>query len=227
MNALKIFVFILLCATFASCGVSNRMTKGEQYAKFYEENPAVLLVMPPINNTTSVDAKEFLYTSISRPLVEKGYYVISPHLAMDIFKNESAYDAELFIDQDVSQFGQVFGADAVIFSEILTWKKVGVGIETDLKYTIKSTHTNEVVFERTCNFFLDLSVQNTGGGLVGALVAATATLINTAVTDNIVAARKCNSYVFQDLPRGKYDPLYQKDKEEDALDKELHRSINR
>ena len=140
-------------------------------------------------------------------------------------KQMSAYDAELFIDQDVSQFGQVFGADAVIFSEILTWKKVGVGIETDLKYTIKSTHTNEVVFERTCNFFLDLSVKSSGGGFVGALVAATATLINTAVTDNIVAARKCNSYVFQDLPRGKYDPLYQKDKEENALDKDLNLSF--
>lgn len=225
MKVLKILVFVLLCAAFASCGTQGRMTKGEQYAKFYEENPAVLLVMPPINNTTSVDAKEFLYTSISRPLVEKGYYVISPHLAMDIFMNESAYDSELFIDQDVSQFGRVFGADAVIFSEILTWKKVGIGIETDLKYTIKSTHTNEIIFERTCTFFLDLSVKNTGGGLVGALVAATATLINTAVTDNIVAARKCNSFVFEDLPYGKYAPLYQKDQEERALDKNLNRDL--
>ncbi|MBQ0129009.1 MAG: DUF799 family lipoprotein, partial [bacterium] len=93
MKTAKLLFFIVLCVTFASCGSSSSLTRGEQYSKFYEEKPLVILVMPPINNTTCVDAKEFLYTSISRPLVEMGYYVVSPHLAMDIFKAESAYDA--------------------------------------------------------------------------------------------------------------------------------------
>ena len=35
-----------------------------------EEKPITLLVMPPINNSTNVEAKDLLYTSISRPLVE-------------------------------------------------------------------------------------------------------------------------------------------------------------
>ena len=63
----------------------------------YEEKPVTLLVMPPINNSSNVEAKDLLYTSISKPLAEAGYYVISTMLAMDILKAESAYDAEMFV----------------------------------------------------------------------------------------------------------------------------------
>lgn len=221
MKTAKLLFFIVLCVTFASCGSSSSLTRGEQYSKFYEEKPLVILVMPPINNTTCVDVKEFLYTSISRPLVEMGYYVVSPHLAMDIFKAESAYDAEMFVEQNVGMFGQVFGADAVIFTTIDKWEKQGFGIETDISYVIKSTHTNEILFDRSCEYFLDCTVDSGNSSLVGQLISVTATLINTAVTDNIVAARKCNSFSLTDLPRGKYNPLYQLDQEEKALEKEM------
>lgn len=65
---------------------TQQLTRTQQYQKMYEEKPAVLLVMPPINNTNNVDAKELLYTSISRPLIEAGYYVIPPLLAMTCSK---------------------------------------------------------------------------------------------------------------------------------------------
>jgi hypothetical protein len=84
----------------------------------YEEKPITLLVMPPINNSTHVEAKDLLYTSISRPLIEAGYYVISPLLAMDVLKAESAYDSENFFEASLAQFNQFFGADAVVFSII-------------------------------------------------------------------------------------------------------------
>ena len=91
----------------------------------YEEKPVTLLVMPPINNSSNVEAKDLLYTSISKPLAEAGYYVISPLLAMDILKAESAYDAEMFVNGSLSTFHNYFGCDAVVFSEIKTWAKQG------------------------------------------------------------------------------------------------------
>ena len=88
----------------ASCGMISTVTRESQYAKMYEEKPLTLLVMPPINNSTNVEAKDLLYTSISRPLVEAGYYVISPLLAMDVLKAESAYDSELFFDAPLTRY---------------------------------------------------------------------------------------------------------------------------
>ena len=221
MKTIKLLIFIVTVVVFSSCGASKGITKGEQYMQLYEEKPLTMLVMPPINNTNCVDAKEFLYTSITRPLAELGYYVISPHLAMDIFKAESAYDAELFVDQNVGMFGQVFGADAVVFSIIDKWEKQGFGIETDIKYIIKSTHTDEILFERSCNYFLDLTVDTGNHSLVGELVSLTATMLNTALTDNIIAARKCNSLIFMDFPCGKYSPRYLQDMDESAMSKDL------
>jgi hypothetical protein len=196
----------------ASCGMISTVTRESQYAKMYEEKPITLLVMPPINNSTNVEAKDLLYTSISRPLVEAGYYVISPLLAMDVLKAESAYDSELFFDAPLTTFQNYFGADAVVFSIIDTWAKKGTGIETKIRYVIKSAYTNEILFDRSCDLYLDLSIDSGANGLLGALVDLAASAINTAATDHIKAARKANYYILSDIPRGKYSPDYMLDK---------------
>lgn len=216
MRRTVLMVVAALSMLFASCVAVD--TRESMYPKMYSEHPATVLVMPPINNTTNVEAKELLYTSISYPLIEAGYYVVSPHLAMEMLKAESAYDAELFIDKDASVFGRVFGADAVIFSVIDTWQKEGFGIRTNIHYIVKSTKTNEVLFERQCNLYLDLEKEHdkNDNSLLGSLIDLAASAIATATTDHIEAARKANYYIFKDIPRGKYSPDFDNDKEKAA-----------
>ena len=219
----RILYFVILCCMATSCGMWNTVTRESQYAKMYEEKPVTLLVMPPINNSANVEAKDLLYTSISRPLAEAGYYVISPLLAMDVLKAESAYDAEMFFDAPLSAFQKYFGADAVVFSVIDTWAKKGLGIQTKIRYVIKSAHTNEILFDRSCDLYLDLSIdsESNSKSALGALIDLAASAINTAVTDHIVAARKANYYILRDIPRGKYSPEYMQDKEMVAEDKDV------
>lgn len=218
----RIIYFILACCLVSSCGMMSTVTRGSQYAKMYEEKPITLLVMPPINNSTNVEAKDLLYTSISRPLIEAGYYVFSPLLAMDILKAESAYDAELFFESSLEAFNSYFGADAVVFSVIDKWAKKGLGIETKIRYMIKSAYTNEILFDRSCDLYLDLSVNSTSSyGLLGALVDLAASAINTAVTNHIVAARKANYFILGDIPRGQYNPDHMLDKEVSAGQKDI------
>jgi hypothetical protein len=197
------------------------VTRESQYAKMYEEKPVTLLVMPPINNSTNVEAKDLLYTSISRPLAEAGYYVISPLLAMDILKAESAYDSENFFDASLTAFNNYFGADAVVFSIIDSWAKKGLGIQTKIRYVIKSAYTNEILFDRSCDLYLDLSIDSGSGGALGALIDLAASAINTAATDHIKAARKANYYILRDIPRGKYSPDYMSDKDIIAEEKDI------
>lgn len=224
MKKTMLVVIAAMSMLFASCVAVN--TRESMYPKMYSEHPATILVMPPINNTTNVEAKDLLYTSISYPLIEAGYYVVSPHLAMEMFKAESAYDAELFLDQDAGVFARIFGADAVIFSVIDTWQKEGFGIRTDIHYIVKSTQTNEVLFERQCNLYLDLE-QNNGknNGLLGSLVDLAVSAIATATTDHIEAARKANYYIFKDIPRGKYSPDYNNDRGKSAELRNTHVTV--
>lgn len=220
--------FLLLVAivfSMGSCSTSNIVTRGQQYAKMYETKPVVFLVMPPINNSSNVEAKDLLYTSISQPLIEKGYYVLPPMMTMDILKNESAYDAELFVNGSLGMFRNYFGADAVIFSEINSWTKKGFGIETEIHFFIKSALTNEIIFERSCDLYLDLSIQNSGGGILGALTSLVGSALNTALTQHIQAARMANDYIVRDIPRGKYSPEHMTDQEVIAEKKDVNITV--
>ena len=77
----KLFPIVVFAAILCSCGPASQVTRESQYAAMYNDMPVTILVMPPINNTSHVEAKDLLYTSISRPLAEAGYYVISPEAA--------------------------------------------------------------------------------------------------------------------------------------------------
>ena len=217
----RVIYFLLASFMLTSCGMMSSVTKETQYAKMYEEKPVTLLVMPPINNSANVEAKDLLYTSISRPLVEAGYYVISPRLAIDILKAESAYDAENFFDAPLTAFNDYFGADAVVFSVIDGWAKKGLGIQANIRYVIKSAHTNEVLFDRSCDLYLDLSINSGSRSILSALVDLAASAINTAVTDHIIAARKANYFIFRDIPCGKYSSNYMLDKDAIAEEKDI------
>lgn len=187
-----------------------------------------MLVMPPINNTTNIEAKELLYTSINKPLAEAGYYVFSPLLVMDVLKNESGYDSELFIDAPLGKFKEVFGADAVVFPIIETWAKQGFGIRTKLHYIIKSTTTNHILFDRTCDLYLDLSSSssNKNNSLLSVALDLAASAINTALTEHIEAARKANAYIFSEMPRGRYHADFMKDQEITVHSKDIHVTVN-
>ncbi len=208
----RIILILLVVLTLHSCGLMKQMTRGEQYAAMYEDMPFTVLVMPPINNTSVEEAKDLLYTSISRPLAEAGYYVISPLLALDVLKEEGAYDAGQFIDKPLTKFKDYFGADAVVFSQIDRWTKLAFGIETKIRYIIKSAASGEVLFDRSCDLYLDLQQQSGDNSVLSKLVDIAVSAIATATTDHIVAARKANYYIFRDIPRGKYSPKYLQDK---------------
>lgn len=209
----------LVVLTQTSCSVPAGMSRGEVYSKMYEEDPVSILVMPPINNTSHVDAKDLLYTSISNHVAEAGYYVVSPLIAMDVLRNESAYDAEYFFDAPLGKFKEFFGADAVVFAVIDKWSKVGFEIHTVIRYVIKSTTTNDILFDRTCDLTLNLVQDSGDDSLFGLLTDVLVTAIDAATTQHIEAARRANAYIFDDLPRGKYSPMYQQDKEYEAKEK--------
>jgi len=219
----KILIIAIVALAVSSCGV--KLTRGQQYPKMYEEKPAVLLIMPPINNTANVEAKELLYTSISKPLAEAGYYVISPLLAMDIFKAESAYDAEMFVDAPLTPFRNYFGCDAVVFSEINKWTKKGFSIQATIRYFIRSATSGEILFDRTCDLTLNLQVNSGETSTLSMLVDLASSAIKTATTEHIVAARKVNYYIFSDIPAGKYSPMFDKDQDVVAQQQNIKTSI--
>lgn len=212
----KYILLALAPILFASC--AQQITKENQYPKMYEEKPLSIVVMPPINQTQHVEAKDYFYTTMYMPLCEMGYYVFSPSLTMEMFQSESAYDAEQFVDGDLSVFRNVLGADAAMFTKIKSWKRNNVGgrLTVGVEYLLRSTKTGETLYRREGLIQVDTSV-NGGGGAFGALAGLIATAVNTAVTDKVVAGRKCTAYVLSDMPYGKYvEQFHGKDQKQPA-----------
>lgn len=207
----KYLIVGIVTLLMSSC--AQQITRLEQYPKMYEEKPLSIAVMPPINQTNHVEAKDYFYTTLYAPLCEKGYYVFSPMMTMEMFQSESAYDAEQFIEGDLSQFREILGADAAMFTIIKSWKRNNVGgkLTVDIEYILRSTKTGETLFQHEGEIKVDTSVNTGGGGLFGSLLDLAATALNTATTDKVVAGRKCTVYVLSDMPEGQYGTMYDKD----------------
>lgn len=208
----KYIIVGLMTLLMSSC--AEQITRIAQYPKIYEEKPLTIAIMPPINQTQHVEAKDYFYTTLYAPLCEKGYYVYSPMMTLEMFQTESAYDAEQFIEADLSQFRKVLGADAAMFTIIKSWKRNNVGgtLTAGVEYILRSTKTGETLYKREGLISVDTSVSSSsGGGLFGALVNIAATAINTAATDKVVAGRKCTAFVLSDLPEGKYSTKFDQD----------------
>lgn len=207
----KIISLVIAVVTFASC--TTVKTLGETYPGMYEEKPLTIAIMPPINQTVHAEAKDFFYTTMYLPLCEKGYYVYSPYLTMEMFQQESAYDAELFLEGDLTPFRTVLNADAAMFTIIKDWRRNNLGgrLTVNVEYILRSTKTGNILYTREGNISVDTSVNGGGGGGLGALINVIATAVNTAATDKVVAGRKCNAFVLTNLPSGKYSPMYEKD----------------
>lgn len=210
---------VLSIFMFASCGT----TKSAAFPKMYEEAPVVMLVMPPINNSDNVEAKDYFYTTMTVPIAESGYYVLPPAMTMATLQRESAYDAEMFYEGDLKKFGSLFGADVAIFTIIKSWKKsiIGSKITIEIEYVFRSTKTNETVFNRNAKITCDTSTGVSGGGLLGAVLIAAADAVKTAVSDYVPVAVKCNNAALSDIPAGKYSAKHGSDGAESAMAKNV------
>lgn len=229
---------ILLCFSvillLSGCAVKKQIpqpTKAEIYKSLYEEKPVTVLIMPPINRTENVEAKDMFHSTLSMPICNAGYYVIPPFLSMEILKQESAYDAELFLDASLSKFGEIFGADLALFTIIHQWKKTAVAgrINVEIEYILKSTKTDSIGFQRKGNITLTPSLGAIPTSPIGLIVVAAALVENTitnAATDNAFVGLLCNNLMLSDLPAGRYSPQNGKDGHLFPGPREFKRTLN-
>lgn len=218
----KILYLAVLAVLFASCTASKLQTKSVTYKTLYDEKPLSILALPPINKSTKVEAKELFYSSLAVPFTLNGYYVMPPLLSMEILKEESAYDAEMFINGSMKKVGELFGVDAVLFTTIHEWRKTSIASQVNVKieYLLKSTKTDEILFNRIGDVTLSISM-NTGNPLVNIV----GSMIATSLTKEIVVGRSCNMFTISDIPVGKYSPLCGQDGDKKAQPKEFRNVI--
>lgn len=218
----KKVLFVLMSALLVlSACAPKQITKYEAFPNVYAERPLAILVLPPINETTAADAKDYYSVTIAEPMTLAGYYIYPIEVVSEIMKNEGGYDTETLLNIPPEKFREYFGADAVMYIWIQKWSTsyyvIGGNVTVSLRSVIKSTTTGEDLWHYAGTIIEDTSVSSSGGGLAGLAVALVATAIKTAATDYVPIAKRANYVIINTMPLGQYHQNHNKDRDQKVV----------
>jgi hypothetical protein len=221
---MKYFNSILIAAVailFNSC-MPTYVTKIQQYPKLYQQKPLSILVMPPINQSTSAEAKEYYTSTITESLADVGYYVLPLAITNDILKQEGAWDTEVMQATALGKFKDYFGADAVLMTKITKWDKVYLitsgSVTVSLSFSLISTTTADTLWYYSGTVVRNTSGSSNSGNPLADLIAnAIVTAISTATTRYVDIAKEVNVQVLTTLPKGKYDTRFNLDQNDQLI----------
>jgi len=166
------------------------------YTAFRENRPRSILVLPPVNQSPEIKATAtFLATSII-PLAESGYYVIPVTLSEETFKQNGVTVAEEAHAIELGKLREIFGADAALY---ITVTRFGTSYRV-LDSVTEAAATAKLVDLRTARELwsgqasVALGNNNSGGGLIGALVTAAIKQIADTVAEKSHDAGRIANY---------------------------------
>ncbi len=201
--------FLLILILLSSC--SKPLKKIDAFPDMYKDEPLSILILPPINETTAADAKEYYSTTILEPFAESGYYIFPVEIVFDVMKNEGVYDIDAFDSLPLEKFKQYFDADAVLFTKIKKWDTsyyvVGGNVKVEIEYKLVSTKDNKVLWSYDKEIKVDTKVNSTRSVLLNLALTA----VKTVATDYVPIAKRINYMAISTIPFGKYHPRHNKD----------------
>ncbi|MBW6514885.1 MAG: DUF799 domain-containing protein [Candidatus Syntrophosphaera sp.] len=204
----KVFIFtpILLLFALSGCLQVTKTNLAETYPAMYSDPPLTILILPPVNNTTAADAKEYFACSLSEALGLRGYHPLPVEAMFGILRDEGLYDSETVNPAVLANLKKHFGADAVLYSTINKWDKswflTSGTLTIDAEFALLSTASAETIWDYSVT-----TIVNLGSSSKNLLEAALESAIKTAISDYFPYARTANIRTFREaLPLGKHHP---------------------
>lgn len=189
-----LLVFIAGCAT----------TTPFDYSSFRNHRPRSILVLPPLNQTTDVNAPYTYLSTITRPLTECGYYVF-PVAVIDAYMKENGLPSpEEMHGVALDKIRNIIGADAVLYVTIEEWGQKYIVVQSittiKAKARLIDTASGEVIWQGT-----QAVSQGSGGGgdpIAMLITAAVTQIINTMVDYTHDLSRVANHTMIYDANQG-------------------------
>lgn len=204
----------LTLVLFAGC----QTTKPYDYTNFRAHPPRSILVIPPLNESTTLGGTYSYLSTISRPIAERGYYVF-PVAVVDQFLKENGMPTAGEMNQvPVKKVGEIMGADAVMFLALKQYGSKYVLLDSittvEVLAKLVDTRTGTLLWEGR-----GFSQQSSGGSgnlLADAVAALVSQTINKTVDSAHNVSRLANDTLFlpenTGLPYGPYSPKYDRER---------------
>ena len=189
----------------------------KNYAAFNAAKPRSILIVPVINHTSETEAGDLFLTTLAAPLAERGYYVFPTSAAKKLIETDGMADPQLVHSAATPRIASLFGADAVLYVEILEWNSVysvlASSIDVGFLYTLKDGHTDALLWQDQQRIVYKSS--GGSGNIIADLVSAAVTAaINNTRSDYTPVAQFANNAALlvdgQGVPYGPYSPSFAK-----------------
>lgn len=161
---------------------------GYDYTAFRQSRPRSILVLPPVNTSTAVQASHSLMSWVTQPLAESGYYVLPVTLVEETFRQNGLSNPAEIADVPPAKLREIFGADAALYIQVRQYGTVFRVIQSESVVTadarLVDLRNGAILWTGSASAS---SAENRGGnsqgGLVGLLVEAVIHQIIENVSD--------------------------------------------
>jgi hypothetical protein len=188
--------------------------KPYDYTNFRAHRPRSILVIPPLNESTTVEGTYSYLSTVSRPIAERGYYVF-PVAVVDQFLKDNGLPTTGEMNQvPAGKVGEITGADAVLYVDLKQYgsKFVLINSVTTVEVTAKLIDTRSGTLLWEGRGFAQQSGNGSGNLLADMIAAAISQAINKKADTAHNVSRLANATLFfpdnTGLPYGPYSPKY-------------------
>jgi hypothetical protein len=182
--SLKLWFALSAVALLAACAQPVRHA---DYTAFKNARPRSILILPPDNTTTDVQASNSMMSQMTMPLAEAGYYVVPVAVMEETFKQNGLTTAGDIQQTSPAKLREIFGADAVLYSKITQY---GTSYRVLDSVTVVSAsaklvdlRSGDVLWQGSATANSNEGNNSSGGGLIGMLVVAAIKQISNSLTD--------------------------------------------
>lgn len=182
--SLKLAACLLPAALMVGCATPKAPF---DYTAFKQAQPRSIVVLPPLNNSPDVTATYGMLSQMTYPLAEAGYYVLPVALVDETFKQNGLTSAADIHAVDAKKVREIFGADAAMYVTITSYGTTYAVLNSVVQVTANARlvdlKTGTELWHGSATASSAEQGNNSGGGLVGALVAAAVKQIINSSTD--------------------------------------------
>lgn len=209
--ASKAAALAAVTAALLLTGCASHPIVKQDLSAFNAAKPRSILVVPAANKSLDVDAPNYLLTTLTVPLAERGYYVFPVHTAKTVLEQEGFYDGDQVQKQPPEALARLFGADAVLYVTINRWDAqyavLATTVTVDFDYRLVSKDGTEL-WKANKKMAYSPQNQNTGSPLGNLIAAAVSAALERAKPNYMPLAQSANLQVLTmeptAIPTGPY-----------------------